>query len=105
MPLAVSQAFVVTSGRRLSHALRIVNITFRLMKLGASDLPFAGALGLRAIGFGTLDFVFICFYRDCVLLGSCRFRFSMAEPSTYFFRIADFSSPVQREKRSEVSGF
>jgi len=75
MPLAVSQAFAVASWSRLSHTLRIVNVTFRLMKLGASDLPFAGALGLPAIGFGTLDFIFICFYRDCVLLGSCRFRF------------------------------
>jgi hypothetical protein len=66
---------VVASGSRLRHALRIVNITFRFMKLGALDLPFSGDLRLRAIGFGTLDFVFICFYRDCVLLGSCRFRF------------------------------
>ena len=75
MPLAVSQAFVVASGSRLSHALRIVNTIFRFMKPGASDLLFAGTPGLRANRFRNLDFVFICFYRDCVLLGSCRFRF------------------------------
>ena len=69
MPLAVSQAFVVASGSRLSHALRIVKITFRFMKLGTSDLLFADAPGLRANRFKTLDFVFICSYRGCVLLG------------------------------------
>lgn len=50
IPLAVSQAFVVASGSRLSHALRIVNTIFSLMKLGTSDLLFAGTPGLRAIG-------------------------------------------------------
>ena len=73
-PLAVSQAFVLASGSRLSHALRIVNTTFRFMKLGTSDLLFAGIPGLRANRFRTSDFVFICSYRDCVLLGSGRFR-------------------------------
>src|SRR6266404_4894426 len=73
-PLAVSQAFALASGSRLKDALTILNTTFRLMKLGTSDLIFAGTPGLRASRFRTLDFVCICFYRDCVLLGSCRFR-------------------------------
>ena len=63
MPLAVSQAFVLASGSRLSQALRIVNTTFRFIKLGTSDPLFAGTPGLRANRFGTLGFVDICFYR------------------------------------------
>jgi hypothetical protein len=45
-PLAVSQAFVLASGSRLRHALRIVNTPFRFMKLGIADLLFAGTPGL-----------------------------------------------------------
>jgi len=73
IPLAVSQAFAVASESRLSEALRIVNIIFCFMKLGASALLFAGTPGLRGNRFRTLDLVFICFYRDCMLSGSCRF--------------------------------
>ena len=71
MPLAVSQAFVLASGSRLSHAQRIVNTTFRFIKLGTSDLLFAGTLDFGRIGLELwvlLTSVFI------VLLGSCRFR-------------------------------
>jgi len=72
IPLAVSQAFAVANGSRLSEALRIVNIIFCFMKLGASALLFAGTPGLRGNRFRTLDLVSICFYRDCMLSGSCR---------------------------------
>lgn len=102
MPLAVSQAFVLASGSRLSHALMMTNLTFRFIKPGISDLLFAGTSGLWANRFRTLDFVCICFYRDRVFLGSFRFRVVGLSRVISFLRIARFT-PVQRQWLPKVS--
>ena len=104
MPLAVSQAFVLASGSRLSHALMMTNLTFRFIKPGISDLLFAGTSGLWANRFRTLDFVCICFYRDRVFLGSFRFRVVWLSRVISFLRIARFT-PVQRRWLPKVSRF